>query len=226
MAIFKTGAIVGGISGTVGGATFVVSSRGLVVRQPRRRTIHRGIFTQIQKGLFQARTRRWATFTPSTRAAWETAARNFPVTNRLGVTNRYTGFILWMHFAANGIFDITTLDIRPPVLLSGPALRITSLNFTVGGPYTFTAETIAPTPYTAITLDAARTWKTTPAKFFRWRMHISSFFPMTGTKTFTQPFDFFLGAPQLGETVAIRVYPSIAGRIPGPRVQLSTTVQP
>lgn len=224
MAIFKTGPIIGAISGNLGGANFVASSKSNVIRQARRITNDRSRLTLLRRGIFQARARRWANFLPTTRTSWITAAKNFTYTDRLGTERNYTGFQLWMKFPNDAIFDPVSLDLLPPVLVQGSPLEFLTIDFTLGGPYNFSAQSITATPYTSVTVDAARTWKTTPRTFFRFRQNITGFLPIPGIHNVQPSFDFHLGAPQLGETVALRIFASASGRIPSTTVQQSTTV--
>lgn len=224
MAIFKTGPIIGAISGNLGGASFVTSSKSNIVRQPRRITHNRSSRTLIQRTLFQGRARRWATFLQTTRTSWITAAQNYTYTDRLGTERNYTGFQLWMRFADDGIFDPVSGNILPPVLVQGSPLEFLTLDFTLGGPYTFSAQSLTATPYNGIVVDAARTWRTTPTTFFRFRLHITTIGPIAGIHDVQSSFDPALGAPQLGETVALRISARAFGRIASTTVQQSTNV--
>lgn len=109
MAIIRTGPIVAGISGSIGGQTFVNARGGLIARTRSYRKPNHSATLLEQQSTFANTTRRWRTLTAQQRAAWRALASDHPKTNRLGLTSNQTGFNVYVavtmnRFRASGAF--------------------------------------------------------------------------------------------------------------------------
>ena len=92
MAIYRTGALAGAISGTVGGVTFVTGGKSNVVR-PRPITLHKtSPFLARSRARMHNLQNFWSTLTTLEQAAWNTAAHEILSTNTLGARSPMNGF--------------------------------------------------------------------------------------------------------------------------------------
>ncbi|KKM73427.1 hypothetical protein LCGC14_1410640 [marine sediment metagenome] len=118
MAIIRTGPLVGGISGKIGGVVFVNARRGLVARPAPRVTRPSSPFLQRSKARMHNLRRHWATLTALQQDLWNTAARDVLSTNRIGLSSPMTGFTYFIKtnkVAFPGTFSIVD---EPESLLS------------------------------------------------------------------------------------------------------------
>ena len=140
MAIARTGPIVSGISGTVGGVVFVTGSKSTVVR-PRPITKRK-----ISAALDGARIRMqytrnaWSGMSDLQRAAWSTLARTMPTTNVLGLTSPTNGFRLFLRFNLERRNDPDVLEFDAPTEGIGAPPRTFSIVFEESGDFTINAN--------------------------------------------------------------------------------------
>ena len=226
MAIFRPGALIGAISGRVGGAAFVVSSRGTIVRQPRYRTKRTTPILQITQTIFTANTRLWSTMLPATRSAWNTAAAAFFVTNRLGLHIHLSGFQLFIKYQSDSIVPTDVTNYLPPNMTAQPGLTLIVAAVTAGGPFNVQAAPIATTAYNRIDVWGARPFTSRPRVFLRYRRLNFSYSPITVLTDIWAQFIADMGTPIAGETVGVRLFPSRQGIIGGPPVDAILTVTP
>lgn len=96
MAIIRIGQVIGGISGSIGGTTFVNSSFGLVARRRLRRT-NKCTKRQLEmRRNLQVIHDGWLALTDLERGGWEAFARNYRRPNRLGVSRAITTYQLFV----------------------------------------------------------------------------------------------------------------------------------
>lgn len=119
MAIFTPSVAVGGISGKVGGATFV-NARGSKVIRPSGRPANSALTNAGElkgkaAGRFATLIRTWRTLTDAQRLSWVSRAQQTPRINRLGQSLPMTGYQLYLQ--QNGLLCPTTL----PFLTSAPS---------------------------------------------------------------------------------------------------------
>jgi len=92
MALVKPSALVGSISGSVGGVTFKVTRNGLVATK---RTGRKGYATERateSRAAMSALVSAWRALSAAQQKRWKTSADNTMHWNRLGEGKRYTGF--------------------------------------------------------------------------------------------------------------------------------------
>lgn len=126
MAIFTPGALIGGISGNVGGLNFANTRSGPVIRKALART-HKQTQPQINwRSLFSAVQRHWATLSSSSRTEWNTAATQIKLTNRLAIPKTLSGFQLFTKLNLEQNWG-SPLVLHPPTILakiSSPTLVV------------------------------------------------------------------------------------------------------
>ncbi len=95
MAIFRTGPLIGGISGSIGGVTFVNARGSKVVRfrPPKRKTEQqfRIAGTPGARAALAITVKAWGNLSDANRINWQAAARDFNFTNRLGQSSALSG---------------------------------------------------------------------------------------------------------------------------------------
>lgn len=140
MAIFRTGAIVGAISGALGGVVFVAGGKSAVVR-PRPVTISKDSpALAIARARLQYTRNAWSTMTDLQRAAWNTLALTIPTTNRLGVTSPTNGFHLFVRFNLQRRNTPDTLRFDAPTQGIGQPPQGFNLAFSAAGDFTINAQ--------------------------------------------------------------------------------------
>lgn len=115
MAIIRPSPIVGAISGSLGGQTFVNSKTGLIARIRTHHRPNQAANLLAQHTRFATVSRRWRTITTQDREAWKALARQSPQTNRLGVTSPRTGYGLYLAVNLNSIRQGGLFLAKPPV---------------------------------------------------------------------------------------------------------------
>lgn len=105
MAIFKPGAIVGAISGNVGGACFVNNKGSSVLRQPRSRTGSESPAQLVRQAKLHNDIIRWRDLTSEKKRQWNVAASTITFSNRLGVQRLLSGYQYFLKTSA--IFETT-----------------------------------------------------------------------------------------------------------------------
>lgn len=220
MAIIKTSSTVLAISGNVGGANFVNSARSPYIRPARRPTSSRSKSQLIQQRSMTVLTNAWNALTVNQRAAWTTAAKNFPHRNRLGIPTTLNG--REFYFFRN-LFNLSSLGIlygaiesTPPIMKQSPP--ITTLVLTNPNNATINLQVIQPAPLGPLPMQflwVSRTFKTIPPRQWpRWT-------PFCGYASFIDTFNIrpyligtaglfnrttnpSVGAPGVGEWIAVR----------------------
>lgn len=119
MALIRTSAIVGSISGSIGGVTFVNARRGVVARHRPNKTKPSSASLLEQQAYFANVTRAWSTLTVEQRSAWNALAVDQPQTNRLGITSAPTGFQIFTRFNLYRLRLNSTLLLDPPENIVG-----------------------------------------------------------------------------------------------------------
>lgn len=125
MAIIRTGALVGGISGTLGGVVFV-AGRGSPVVRPRPLTKNKSspFLAASRASMFTLR-RAWSSLTSLQKSAWETRAVDFPTTNALGVSSPISGFQLFIKLNIESRLDSESFIPDPTDFpVSGPPTNV------------------------------------------------------------------------------------------------------
>ena len=167
MAISTQGAIVGTISGKLGGSVFIATKRGSIIRNRARTPSVRSERQTSQLSKMQTARLRWQSITQPQRDQWNSAAANVVTRDRLGRRHRLSGFQLYCK--VNGIsklFDATFHD-TPPATFERYAGTILTIAFSASGTYFLQTS-----PITIIGVLAGNVWCARPhsnkaRKFFR-----------------------------------------------------------
>ncbi len=115
MAIFTPSAVIGGISGNVGGGCFVNGSGSKVIRKSKRAVVSRSDTLTIHRALFTKFQRKWRTLSFELHQSWRTYANNNPVKNRLGVSSKLSGFQMYIRIQVNLFTTFGNARDEPPV---------------------------------------------------------------------------------------------------------------
>ncbi len=135
MAIIRTGPIVSGISGTVGGVVFTTGHRGAAVR-PRPITKYK-----TSEALAIARNRMntvraaWKELTPDQQSAWRTAAKDRPRTNALGLSSPIGAFQLFVKTSMTNLYAFEPIPTLPKTAGVGESVQNIVLSFSAAGDY-------------------------------------------------------------------------------------------
>lgn len=207
MAIFKTGSIVGAISGTVGGANFANTRGSSVVRKPRRSSPLKSQSNKLHQSNVQRFSLAWRELTPGERDAWKTWANNRPRPNRLGVSRYLSGYQSFMGyhlFRANTRSDIVIL---PPQDFVSQGLKNFTMTSTIATGIRITYEQdVATTTRYAVMYGRPLYQTSIPAFNNSWkslgRIKTTIFF-FDITDEWADEF----GAPIIDQVIAVRIIP-------------------
>jgi len=177
MAIFTTSPIVGSISGTVGGQTFVSAPRANVVRPRRRKTVAHTALAYESKTRFAVARSLWFAMTNAARDAWRQVAQQNPVPNRLGVRRPRSGWQTFVKYYPYGIAS-GAADILPPAFSTSNIIQRLSLTSTIAGAtdaVTYAATKFTGgTGYTHYDIDFAFTMSENQPHFWKgWRQIVT-----------------------------------------------------
>ncbi len=219
MAIYRPSAIVGAISGNVGGVCFVVTKAGLVARKRNVRTRNTSKRRFEVNAGFQKLRNAWRSLSEIQQTSWRQAALTFPHTNRLGLATRLTGFALFIKVNALGFsppnFGPFPIVHDPPILTNRPPFRIVAFDVTSGGPKTFTLEDEVPIPpatLDTLIVSAARTYSTSVLRSWHSYKSLQFNIAAAGPMTLTD-WDSIIGDPQPNEQCWISVIQWTPGHI-------------
>ena len=150
MAIVKFGAVVGGISGRVGGVVFAGGRSGAVLKAAGRRvggdTQRARLAQSVPDGVATA----WNALTDQQRGAWRTAAASVTRTNRLGMGRQISGWQLYWSVCATRYGASPPAAFLPPASLLEVRPAWLNASWWSGGPYVIFSYG-APWPTTAVT---------------------------------------------------------------------------
>ncbi len=227
MAIFKTSPIVGAISGTIGGLQFSFGPKGPVVGVRGART---NAFSSRQlsaRALYLSIAHLWRAVSSADRDWWATIARHFPLTNRFGIRRPQSGFQLFMstnirdpNFDGSG----NVIPVEPlanPIQANPPATM--SLDFTSGTGRQITFSP-AGSNWDWFIILGARSGSDKPATTFRRWLRIGKIDPLQFPFISSTQWDPVLGAPLLGERIAVRAIGIKTGQFPAPLLEAQTLV--
>ena len=204
MAIFTPGPLMASISGNLLGVNFVKGKFGPYLRRRQSGVLHDTEAQLNQRALFRQVQSLWPELTEDERKAWRKAARDFPVTNRLGRPRPYSGFQLFTSVLLFNQFHFPLAITTPPPLPRAEPFVSLDLTFTAGGTYEIDVP-VADLPTVAFAIFyAARPMTQNPiTSFKRWRFVKSDF--LAALPINVQPeFDTIFGPPDAGETIGVR----------------------
>ncbi len=145
MAIIRVGALVGAISGTVGGQTFVTGGRSTVVRNKPAARARTSPSLARERSRWAVGVNSWGGLTTGQQDAWRTAARNLLATNVLGESSPRGGFNFYMQLWMTFRRPSGDNNLLPPVDGQSAAPSNVSAVFDVGGPYNVDSDVPATT---------------------------------------------------------------------------------
>ncbi len=164
MAIVKTGSVVSGISGSIGGTTFVGARRGLVMRPRPTIRAASSPFLAVARGRLANVRNTWATLTDLQRDGWKTLARTTNTTNRLGVSSPTTGFNLFTKYNLELFLDSDDyIEDAPTTGITGSP-RSVSADFEESGDFTVSANPPDGFGSALFLVYGFAFWRTTPSK--------------------------------------------------------------
>lgn len=204
MALVKLGGLITAASGASAGVTFKQTRSGTVMAKTQRTPATRRPLQIQQQARFARASRAWSQLTALQRLAWSTAARNFPIVNRLGVVTHPTGpqfFILCNEPAWTWGEAIKT---TPPLPVPrDPALTFAS-SFAEGGPYDVWWGAPSTSFQGFALISCARPFTTVVPRHFRGYRLLKKA-PLAGTEvSVTAEFIAALGAMVHGEAYGVR----------------------
>jgi len=222
MAIMRPSAIVGDISGSIGGQTFVRSKAGLVISSRGRHTKTTNKAAIQNQATFQWVRAYWKKLTEEQRTQWVQAALIYPHTNRLGIKKPMSGFQMFIaqnKFNNNGaIGGYQQMKLTPSGSSFTVQWKLSSFSVvsgglkgysTIGGPY--------PLGVTGV-VYGARTFSNAPRRsWFNWKV--------VGGGNLGSNLSFWdanVGDPEVGEQCWIKVYQQWIFQPPSPPQIMST----
>lgn len=114
MAVFRGSAIVGTISGRVGGTVFVTSPGGGVVRAAGVRTGAPSAAASAAQGQLVAAKAAWQSMSDSRRAAWKAFALGVVRVNRVGVAGSLSGLQAFVRYSMTNLDGVASSSQDPP----------------------------------------------------------------------------------------------------------------
>ncbi len=206
MAIFRPGALIGGISGALGGVTFSNSRGSRVVRhRPAVKGGNAPRHGQAQAAFRYAQSA-WATLTDQQRTSWRTYAPQAPVTNRLGEQHALSGFQTFVRFNIRTRMLNLPLSTTPTSSHDHPAptsLQITS-GIADGIEIKLLPDVISPI-YLIFLYGAMRMSLTPPTAYSNWRLLDVKFVAGDLFTPITADWETAWTLPELGQPIGIRV---------------------
>ncbi len=213
MAIFTPGAVVGSISGKLGGSVFVQAKKQAVVRfrpPPRltpsqRQGDSKARFVNIQQS--------WRGLTSANKLAWRNAARATLNTNRLGKSSPPGGFQYFVQVNAELRNTTSNLLLAPPIGTKTRPPASISPSFTGAGLFATVVTGLEPLIEATILLSG---W--TQCTTVGTRAHRSFRFLAAGTGTgvifdVTDEWDTVWGTPTVNQVFTLSAQQSRAGEL-------------
>ena len=226
MAIIKTGAIIGAISGKLGGVTFANTPAGLVAKQSQTRQPAPTRYTYRANAIRKMAATAWAAKSTSDQLAWNRAAMRFATSNRLGISRLYSGVQMFTHWYMAMFRAYGAVSAPPPPTERAGAFYAMVLSFTYPQTHTIAAYNWSCEASDAVEVQLAISYKISQPRYWRqWQVNnypAYSQFPINchqGAKDhFSRPFP-------VGTWVAVRLRVLDDYKMPGPWIQKVTQVQ-
>lgn len=138
MALFVPSALVGAVSGKVGGVTFVAAGKGQVIKSAAV-TVRAFSKLQLERQARLAWVKsQWRTLTAAQKTAWNTAAALVVKTNALGQPTAMTGYQAFVKAHMMRFWSPSSLFTTPTVKLVGPMVTASTVAFSAAGNYDIT----------------------------------------------------------------------------------------
>ena len=210
MAIFLPSPVIGAISGNLGGACFVLSKSGPVIRQRIRRTRQGDARHAQMRAAVQRFRIAWRDLSEEQRTSWRQSAISFPFTNRLGVTSTLSGFQLFMKLNLftydEPNIGILPLIETPPNLTAFAPFRLDSFEPNqAGGPILFFSNPSGG-PTQSVSIFGARSFSSAPRLFWNSYKALGRETPSLTKETDITNWTSILGPIRVGERYFVRVF--------------------
>ena len=199
MAIFRTSAIVGGISGNVGGACFVNTRGSAVLRKSRTRSTPQTPARMVKQSVMYNAIIRWRELSDEKKKQWNIAALTTSFPNRLGEKRLLSGYQYFLK--VNGLVD---QDDPPQPTNTYPGLNI---QWTPKSDNSIKMENIGPS--SAITyaglVEAMPLYRDNPPNFQNFYRSLGVILIVVLEFTFIEvQFNPIFGEPRLNQWIAFR----------------------
>lgn len=224
MSIFRSGPLVGPISGNLSGVNFV-HARGSQVVRPAIFASDRATAPQLQRrALMSNITDRWREADPFVREAWTKAAATMLFRNRLGVPRHLSPLQLIFKYMLAGAPPGPLVPLEAPTLEILPAPASVSAIWRVGGFYNVTLPWPGPVahdyhqcrisrPYKPYALRCPKNWRLLPYNAHH-----------TGTNNWRSFVMAIYGELILGEVVTIRMNYMNDNQLSQPGIRMDVTL--
>jgi len=165
MAIFRHSPLIGAISGSIGGVTFVHTSKSPVARHRPVKTRKHPSTEQISEWKMQNLVRTWNIMTPELRHLWNDTATRWASKNRLAQSRFLSGYQLFLKFQKYVGIPFPSGPGLPPELNSYEPQRITQMTANTP-PSLVLTFTSPPFPfYPTIEIYFSTHWRPAPPAF-------------------------------------------------------------
>lgn len=205
MAIFRTSAIVGAVSGNIGGACFVNGRGSKVLRQRKTKKASVPTTQQVKRNIFQRVVNEWREFTANEKEAWATYAKATPVTNRVGERSALSGYqsFLKIRMFRYSTTDLTTLE--PPLQADKPLICPVSFSWSVASGCFIETLTGPIAGNVFINIGAMSIYTTSQLKFWgRYKQIVNIIMGQNVSTQITTFYENEFPTPVVGQTVAFR----------------------
>lgn len=131
MALFRNAGLAAGISGRLGGVEFVQGPRGSYIRKAQlkvRRSSERAHDVRARTSLAISA---WHDLTDDDKEAWDRAAAENAIANRLGIRRFLTGYQVYLRSTMNSRKAIPTFPTLPAELFAPPSPPTITLTFDI-----------------------------------------------------------------------------------------------
>jgi len=207
MAIFAPGALVGSISGNVGGASFVNASGSKVVRKSRRTNSVTQQNQQHSQIVLANAAAQWKTLSTAERNAWKTYAANRPRANRLGASSPRSGYAAFVQYTVARAPDGPAVDPIPPIEYTRQEMFNYSLASTISNGIEFTFDTPSPLVSKQWLIYGRPLYRDTIPSFNNTWTGFGAHVDTGTTVNVDDYWEDFWPMPVLGQAVALRLIP-------------------
>ena len=229
MAIFRPSALVQGISGSVGGVTFVNARGSKVVRfrPPKlRKNQTLPVLDAIKsRAAFDATVKAWADLSEANRQNWRAAAPQFTFPNRLGQHRPISGFQFFIKVNFNTALagdTIALLGYDPDPVVS---ITTVALGAQVSAGLNVLVDYDSAPPEIPFFFFGALDFKETTQSFVRDWKFFHQFTPPDGLNTnIIDPWEAIFGPLRLDQLIRLRRVPKQEGALPQQEIIRSLVV--
>lgn len=209
MAIFRTGPITGAISGDIGGVNFSNTKGSSVLRKKRTTSPNLDIGHALAQSVMATMSRVWRTLEPVDQDAWTNYAKQFQLSNRLGVARVLSGYQMFMKvnmFQQAGADSFTEI---PPENTIKPAMPIFSLISSIASGLELTATATISTGIVVAHLYGHLSYSTSLVKSFnRYKFLAEVAMVVDTTISINLQWQQQFSLPVLNQVIGLKVIPT------------------